>query len=250
MPRTPGSRALLLLVALWATGTPVAASAQQSVTDVLTFLLTNRSIPTGDFVRDEQAAVATRDILARFLALELATVPVSSSSSGFTYRLDPALGIVVRSSDSFGPFFTERSLTAGRHQASFGVGYRGTTFHNIDGRDLRDGTLVSTASILRGEAAPFDIETVALRIHTDTMTVTGNYGVSDRFDVGGAIPFVRVSLQGERIDTYRGRQFVQATGSGSASGLGDVVTLHSVSLSQRSIEFSACIVYSFYKNTL
>lgn len=223
MTRKPSPRALLLVVALLATGTAVPASAQQSVTDVLTFLLTNRSIPTGDFVRDEQAAVATRDILARFLALELATVPVSSSSGGFTYRLDPALGLAVRSSDSFGPFFTERSLTAGRHQASFGVGYRGTTFHNIDGRDLRDGTLVSTASVLRGEPAPFDIETVALRIRTDTMTVTGNYGVSDRLDVGGAIPFVRVSLQGERVDTYRGREFVQATGSGSASGLGDVV---------------------------
>ena len=78
------------------------------------FLLTNRSIPTGDFVRDEQAAVETRDILARFLSLELATVPVSPSSGGFTYRLDPALGTVVRSSDSFGPFFTERSLTSGR----------------------------------------------------------------------------------------------------------------------------------------
>ena len=159
----------------------------------------------------------------RFLSLELATIPVSSSAGGFTYRLDPALGTVVRSSDSFGPFFTERSLTTGRHQASFGIGYRSTSFDNIDGRNLRDGTLVSTASILRGEPAPFDIETVALRIRTDTMTLTGNYGVTDRFDIGGAIPFVRVNLQGQRVDTYRGRELVQATGSAAASGLGDVV---------------------------
>ena len=55
------------------------------------------------------------------------------------------------------------------------------------------------------------------------MTLTGNYGVTDRFDIGGAIPFVRVSLQGQRVDTYRGRELVQATGSASASGLGDVV---------------------------
>ena len=208
--RPPRPTALLLAVCLLWSGAAVPASAQQSITDVLTFLLTNRSIPTGDFVRDEQAAVETRDILARFLSLELATLPVSSSAGGFTYRLDPALGTVVRSSDSFGPFFTERSLTAGRHQASLGVGYRSTTFDNIDGRNLRDGTLVSTASILRGEPAPFDIETVALRIRTDTMTLTGNYGVTDRFDVGGAIPFVRVSLQGQRVDTYRGRELVQA----------------------------------------
>ena len=221
--RTPRRRALLSAVVILSIGTATPSSAQQTVTDVLTFLLTNRSIPTGDFVRDEQAAAATSDILGRFLALELATVPVSSSSGGFTYRLDPTLGTVVRSSDSFGPFFAERSLTAGRHQASFAVGYRTTTFDNIDGRNLRDGTMVSTASILRGEAAPFDIETVTLRIRTDTMTLTGNYGVTDRLDIGGAVPFVRLSLRGQRVDTYRGRELLQATGSGSASGLGDVV---------------------------
>jgi len=193
------------------------------MTDVLGFLLTNRSIPTGDFVRDEQAAAQTRDVFARLLTLQLATLPVASSSAGFTYRLDPALGTVMRTSDSFGPFFTERSITAGRNQASLGLGYRSSTFDNIDGRDLRDGTLVSTASVLRGEAQPFDIETVALRIRTDTMTLTANYGVTDRLDIGGAIPFVRVSLQGERADTYRGSRLVQATGSASASGLGDIV---------------------------
>ena len=96
MARQPRPRALLLAVCLLWTGAAVPASAQQSVTDVLTFLLTNRSIPTGDFVRDEQAAVETRDVLARFLSLELATIPVSSSAGGFTYRLDPALGMVVR----------------------------------------------------------------------------------------------------------------------------------------------------------
>jgi len=221
--RTRRLRTLLLALWILVCCTAGRASAQESVTDVLTFLLTNRSIPTGDFVRDDQAAADTRDIVARFLLLELATVPVSSSSGGFTYRLDPTLGTVVRSSDSFGPFFAERSLTSGQDQASLAIGYRTTAFENIDGRSLRDGTLVSTASILRGEAAPFDIETVALKIRTHTMTVTGTYGVTDRLDVGGAIPFVRVSLQGQRVDTYRGREFVQATGSASASGLGDVV---------------------------
>src|SRR5688572_17106222 len=122
MARKPSPRALLLVVALLATGTAGPASAQQSITDVLTFLLTNRSIPTGDFVRDEQAAAETSDIVARFLILDVATLPVSTSSGGFTYRLDPALETVVRSSDSFGPFFTERSLTAGRKQASLGIG--------------------------------------------------------------------------------------------------------------------------------
>jgi outer membrane putative beta-barrel porin/alpha-amylase len=201
----------------------VPAEAQQSVGDVLSFLVTNRSIPTDDFVRDEAAAAATRDTISGLLLVELSALPISSSAGGFTYRLNPALGTVMRSSDSFGPFFTERSLTAGRARASFGIGYRSVTFDTIDGRDLRDGTLVSTASQLQGESQPFDVETMSLRIHSDTVIATANYGVTDRFEVGAALPIVRLTLSGQRVDTYRGRALIQATGSASASGLSDLI---------------------------
>jgi len=199
-----------------------AAEGQQSISDVLSFLVTNRSIPTDDFVRDEQAAIATRDTISKLLVLELATLP-SSSGGGFTYRLDPALGTVIRASDSFGPLFTERSLLAGRGRASFGMSFSSVIYDNIDGRNLRDGTLVSTASVFRGDTTPFDIETVSLRFRTDTVTLNGTVGITDQFDVSAGIPFIRLNLEGERVDTYRGRQLLQATGSASAAGVGDVV---------------------------
>jgi hypothetical protein len=216
----------MALVAVWVMymvfGISIApAAAQQTTLEVLSFLLTNRTIITGDFDRDAQAAAATRDTVASFLIQELSTVPISSSSGGFTYRIDSDLGTVIRASDSFGTFYTERSLTAGRHRASFGIGYQSTSYNTIDGHNLRDGTLVSTAATLNGQQ--FDAETVSLRIRTDVMTLTGNYGLTDKLDVGLALPFVRLDLQGERVDTYRGQSFFQATGSASASGLGDVV---------------------------
>ena len=93
---------------------PSAAQAQPTITGALSFLLTNRSIPTGDFARDEAAAAATRDAISTFLRSELTTLPLTSSASGFTYRMDPALGgVPVRSTTTFGSFFTERSLTIG-----------------------------------------------------------------------------------------------------------------------------------------
>lgn len=214
---------LPLLVLGLALAWPQGAVAQQSITEVMTFLLTNRSIPTGDFVRDERAAVETADVIQTFFALDLSTLPATPAAGGFTYRLEPSLGTVVRSSDSFGPFYAERSLTAGRGRASLGLAYRSMSFGQLDGRNLRDGTLVSTASILRGDTAPFDVETVSLRIQSDTMTVTGNYGITDRIDVGIAVPIVRVRLEGQRVDNYRGRELVQAAGSASASGLGDLM---------------------------
>jgi hypothetical protein len=212
---------------------PHPAGAGQSVRDVLAFLVTNRSIPTDDFDRDEEAAQATSEAIAGLLGIEIATLPIASSASGFIYRFDPTLGTVARLTDSFGPFFTERSMTVGRELGSFSLGYRSATFDTIDGRNLRDGTLVSTASILRGEAQPFDVETVSLRLHMDTVTAAGSYGITDRLEVGGAVPFLRLTLRGDRVDTYRGQEFPQASGTASASGLGDVVVRAKYNLLQQ-----------------
>ena len=217
-------RCLLITTGLiLALACPRPAAAQQTLTQVLSFLLINRSIPTANFERDEQAALATGDVIVQFLQGELATLPISSPAGGFTYRLDPALGASVRSSTSFGAFFTERALTNGFRQVSFGVAFSNAAFNNIDGRDLRDGTLVATASREVGEAQPFDAETLTLRIQTRSVTVSGHAGLTDRFDVSAAVPLVLVNLDGERVDTYRGAAFVQATATASASGIGDVV---------------------------
>lgn len=215
LARVPACLALLATLSL----APAHARAQ-SVSDTLSFLLTNRSIPTDDFVQDEQVAAATRDTIADSLHTGLSSLPIGSSSSGFTYRVE--LGVAQRSSSSFGSFFTERSLTVGRERGALGLTYQHASFNSLDGRSLTDGTLVATASTLAGEATPFDVETLTLRISTDIVTLTGTYGVSDRVDIGAAIPLVHLSLEGERMDVYRGRSLLQASGVASVTGLGDI----------------------------
>lgn len=198
------------------------AAAQEPLTDVLAFLLTNQSVPTGDFVKDQQAAQVTSDTVTRLLQVELATLPIGASSAGFAYRLNPSLGTVERASESFGPFFTERSLTAGRGQASLGVGFTAVSFSHLDDRDLRDGQFVSSGNQFRDEATPFDIETLTLRLESRTVTLFGNVGLTDRLDVAVAVPFVSVSLSGERLNTYRGTSLLQAAADAQANGLGDM----------------------------
>jgi len=203
---------------------PPSASAQATITDALSFLLTNRSIPTGDPAGDVEAAAAARDTMATLLKVELATLPVNASASGFTYRMDPALGgVPVRSTATFGAFVTERALTLGRQHLSFAATFQTVSFDSIDGRRLRDGSLQATASRLSADADPFDAETIAMRIHADTMTLSANFGVTDRLDIGGALPIERLTLSGERVDTYRGTQLTQATLDASASGAGDAL---------------------------
>jgi len=225
------TRVSVVALALLASAAP--AAAQQPVSEVLSFLLTNRSIPTGDFVQDARAAAATRDTISTLLLLELATLPVTSSASAFTYRLDRTLGMVVRSSDSFGPFLVERSLTTGQLRGSLALSYQAASFDTIDGRSLQDGALVATASRLRGETQPFDVEALSLDLHTKTMTLLGNLGVTDRLDIGAALPFVSLTLNGRRVDTYRGSELVQAIGSASASGPGDLLIRSKYNLLRR-----------------
>ena len=202
--------------------TPAHAFAQQSVRDVLSFLLTNQSVPTGDFEKDAEATAATRDTISRALLVELTTLPISTSSSGFTYVFNPTLGTAERASNSFGPFFVERALTSGRNQVSFGATVRYSAFDELDGNDLRGGGFVTTANQFRDEAQPFDVETLALRIDTRTITGFANYGVSDRIDIGVAVPLVSLRVAGERVNTYRGQTLLQARASASTTGVADV----------------------------
>ncbi len=209
----------LLLIALCM---PASARAQDTVAGVISFLMTNQSVRTGDFERDRAAAEAARDAVANALLVNLTSTPVATSSSGFLYRLNPDLGTVERATESFGSFFVERALPAGPGRASFGVSATTTTFRRLDGHRLRDGSFVTVANRFRDEAAPFDTESLTLNATTSTMTLFGSVGVTDRLELGAAFPFVRLTLDGERVNVYRGDSFVQASGSATASGVADI----------------------------
>ncbi len=203
---------------------PVAsAHAQQSVADVLTFLVTNQTVATGNLERDRAAAQATSDTISRALLANLATLPVSTSSGGFVYRLNPELGTVERATSTFGPFFVERALTAGARKASIGLTFQHMRYTSLDGHDLRDGSLVTTANQFTDESAPFDFDQLRLAIDASVATFYGNVGVTDRLEFGFAVPMVRLTLNGSRVNLYRGQPFTQASASATATGLADAV---------------------------
>jgi hypothetical protein len=208
---------LALLVA-----TPIFA--QQTPADVISFLVTNQptGVDTRAFQKDQDAAADVRDTITRALLANLATVPIATSSSGFVYRLDPELGTMTRVSDSFGTFFVERAMTSGRGRTSFGLSGTTAAYDRLDGFNLRDGTLITTANQFEDEAAPFDTETMSLKIRTSTLTLFGSYGVTDRFEIGGAIPLVQLHLEGSSLNVYRGQQLSVSKATADASGVADI----------------------------
>jgi hypothetical protein len=195
----------------------------QTVSDVLTFLITNQSVQTGDFDRDRAAAQATSETISRILLANVATLPVTSSSSAFVYRLNPDLGTEERATTTFAPFLVERALTAGRNQASFGVTFQHFHFTRLDGTTLRDGSLVTTANQFVDETTPFDVDQLALKIDTSIATFYGSLGITDRMEVGFSVPTVTLRIDGTRRNTYRGQTFTQASATATAIGLADVV---------------------------
>jgi hypothetical protein len=227
--KKPRVLAVLGLCVLFAA--PATARAQNtSVRDVLSFLLTNRAVPTGDFARDQEAATATRDTIARALLVELATLPITTSSGGFSFRFNPTLGTAERVTQTFGPFFVDRASTVGRGQASISITFKHSSYVSLDNRSLGDGTLVTTANKFRDENAPFDVDALSMTVRSNTVTVFGNYGLANRLDIGVAVPIVQLSLSGERVNTYRGDSFVEARGSGQTSGLADIAVRSKVQL--------------------
>ena len=213
--------AAVILTAAVVAFVPARVCAQSTVTEIVSFLVTNQAVPTGDFQRDREASAMARDTITRALIVNLTSVPIATSSSGFLYRLNPQLGTVERASDSFGAFFIERALSSGHGRASFGVSATTSQFEQLDGQELRDGTLLTIANRFRDEAAPFDTETLTLRVTSSTMTAYASVGVTERLEIGGALPFVRLSIEGERENVYRGQQFLQASGEATASGVAD-----------------------------
>ncbi len=199
------------------------ADAQQSIADVLTFLVTNQSVATGNVDRDRAAARATSDTISHALLANLATLPVSTSSGGFVYRLNPELGTVERASSTFGPFFVERALTAGARNMSIGLTFQHMRFTSLDGHDLRDGSFVTTANQFTDESAPFDVDQLRLAIDASIATFYGNVGLTDRVEIEFAVPMVLLRLEGSRTNRYRGQPFTQATASATAAGFADAV---------------------------
>lgn len=215
-------RALVLITAVILPSHAFAQADVSTVQDIVRFLVTNRGVETSDFDKDREAAEATGGTLTRALLSAIAQLPIGSSSSGFTYRLNPSLGTVERASETFGPFFVERTLTSGAGQASFGITMRYASFSALDGNDLRDGQFVIAANRFGDESAPFDIETLSLNISTRTTTVFGSVGLTDRLDISAAVPVVSLDISGSRLNTYRGTSLLQAHATAKTSGLADV----------------------------
>lgn len=213
--------AVVAVVLLFFVIRPLPAYAQSLVGQLGT-LLTEQRAATPALIPDIAAATATATTVAGLFSVELSTLPLSSSSGGFVYRLDPTLGVVSRTSDAFGPFFTERVLQNSRGQSSIGISFQVSEFSSLQGANLETGTFPTNAARRVGETQPFSVDSLDLELRSASGTFFTSYGITDRLTISGLVPVERVYFRGERVRTTNGVSSLQSSQSGSAVGLGDI----------------------------
>jgi hypothetical protein len=193
----------------------------------------------------------------------VADFPFSSASGGTTFRFEG--GTPVPTSVSTGPVFAERGQTLGSGRMLVGFSYNTFRYTSLRGVDLNNINLVFTHENVTGPACdsaqgrscdpmgvprlendimPFQL---SLDISVQLASFVMTYGISDRIDLGIALPIVSTSLVGHseaNIIPFGGdsafhyfggtatnpvlsaSRFVQ----GSATGVGDVALRMKVNL--------------------
>lgn len=251
---------------------PMPASAHTLLSELLLKILLSEVVlapPAGPFASHEahfRPIVGIGEVAAGFeinqlevplainsiMAAQLATIPLGSSSGGFSYTFDSSLGAFTRESSSFGSAFVERALTAGRGRWNAGFNFQRATYDTIEGRDLNNGDVrvylvhqdcCGTRTTPGQPPNPFfEGDVIENRLQLDLTSTTFsaylNYGVTDRLDVGIVIPYVTIDMNATvqakviRLATGDNRGIHQFEGGADekifsegsrAQGLGDIL---------------------------
>src|SRR4051794_2349542 len=73
------------------------------------------------------------------IGTQLNLLPTVSPASGILFSFDPSTSLLKQLEQSFGPIYSERGETLGRHKVLVGFSFQNFIFDKIDGQDL--GTL-------------------------------------------------------------------------------------------------------------
>ena len=130
------------------------------------------------------------------LTSQLATVPLPSPASGFTYHFDAATGTFMRSTRSFGPILAERGETIGLGKIAFGYTYQFFSYDHLDGVPITNVPALFTHDNAEAGGGRADVVATVNTIEATVAQYTGalTYGITDRIDLSLAVPVVRTRL--------------------------------------------------------
>ena len=200
----------------------------------------------------ETGNAAIISFLTSAIGSNVSNIPISATTSGVTYRFEG--GAPVRTNVSAGPIFAERAQTLGRGRMLVGANASSIRFNSLRGVPLSSLDFNFTHQDINAPSPgdpTFENEIISVRTSLDVDVLAtiafATYGLTDRIDIGVALPFVSTSIDGLSVGQivpfggtathYFGGTAANpilsavAPVSGSASGIGDIAVRAKVNLS-------------------
>jgi len=158
-------------------------------------------------------------------ATQVAQLPLATPASSFILVLKN--GVPTPAQETFGPLAAERFETIGKGTFYLAFTYQRSVFREIDGNSLGDLPILFSFPTQQNPSVVTYTQN-KVSVNVNQYVAYGTYGVTPRFDVSVAIPFLRISMgvftNGTEYSTTS-----PATASftqnipGAASGIGDVI---------------------------
>lgn len=125
--------------------------------------------------------------LTNFVESNLAAIPLTPPNVEAVFRDGEVVNVV----SGFTPIFTESSATIGKGQIFVGANYSYFDLSRIRGQELSNTAFNFGQNDLQGDyvrvTMPFDVQ-------AHVFTLYGSYGITDRLDVGVALPIVNLNV--------------------------------------------------------
>jgi len=160
--------------------------------------------------------------VASAVVMQIASVPIGSSSGAFTLVRDATTGETTLKTFGFGPSFAERPTTLGRAGAfTFGTTYQRTAFRTFEGASLSGGLRAE----IRLDGRPVQqLFATSLDVSSATTSFVGTLGVTKDLDVAVSVPWVQLSLAGMRTSTVGASAApITVAREVDAAGIGDIL---------------------------
>lgn len=154
-----------------------------------------------------ESQIEQLNALSNGLLSGMGVFALNSTVTGVSFDLSQ--GVPITTQDSLGPLLAERATTIGDGRLTFGFGYTKQKFKELDGDDLSDTEVILFHQDCCGvdprqpppdhQHTGFELDTIRLMIDIDieqeVYAFFGNYGLTDRWDVGVVVPVVSVEAR-------------------------------------------------------
>ena len=165
-------------------------------------LVTGAGTHGSHFINSAQVAGADLlTFLQSAITSSIASLPISSTSSGTTFSFVGGAPVATRT--SAGPIFTERASTLGKKRVLAGINTSHIAYNKLRGnstdsiafnlghQDVGNPGLGDPS--FENDVIGIDIN---MKLSLQVTTAFATYGVTDKLDIGVAVPFVMATLKG------------------------------------------------------